>query len=108
MCVCVDALVSRGDAGKETRFCCFPVIFLFKKKTTKTTTHSFPSYRFLPMFLISTPPITPAATARPLTMATPIRPSRATLSSISVRRFDACRFAGSFSRSRSLYRRASA
>lgn len=65
-------------------------------------------YLFLPIFRISTPPMTPAATASPLTIATPTSPSLATLSSISVRRLLACRFAGSFSSSRSLYRRASA
>jgi hypothetical protein len=52
-------------------------------------------------------PTTPAATAKPPTMAMPIRPSLATLSSMSDPRLAACRFAGSFSRSRSLYRRAS-
>lgn len=46
-------------------------------------------YLFLPRFLSSTPPIIPAATATPLTMATPINPSLATLSSINVRKFEA-------------------
>ncbi|KAG7135859.1 hypothetical protein HYQ46_008843 [Verticillium longisporum] len=58
-------------------------------------------------FRIKKAPTTPAATATPLTIATPIRPSLATLSSTSCRRLDACRFAGSFSSRRSLYRLAS-
>lgn len=58
--------------------------------------------------LRSIPPITPAAIATPLTIATPIIPSLATLSSISPLRLSACRFEGSWSRSRSLNFRASA
>ena len=58
--------------------------------------------------LISMPPTIPAATATPPMIATPIRPSLDTLSSISCRRLPACRFPGSLSRSKSLYRLASA
>lgn len=50
----------------------------------------------------SIPPTTPAARARPPTIATPISPSRDTLSSIKVRRLAACRFPGSLSTRRSL------
>lgn len=63
-----------------------------------------PTYHLLrPKFLSKTPPMTPAATATPLMMATPIRPSLVTLSSIRARRLAAWRFAGSFSKRASLY-----
>lgn len=48
------------------------------------------------------PPTTPAASAKPPTIAIPTNPSLDTLSSISCPRLAACMFAGSLSRSRSL------
>jgi hypothetical protein len=62
----------------------------------------------LPTPLKIIPPTTPAAMATPLRIATPIKPSLATLSSIKPLRLAACKFAGSFSNNKSLYRRASA
>lgn len=52
-------------------------------------------------------PTSPAATAKPPTIAMPMRPSLATLSSMRDPRLAACKLAGSFSSNRSLYRRAS-
>lgn len=86
----------------------FPSTSTPQGSTHTTPRLPFPPYLCLPIFLNSTPPMTPAATAMPLTMATPMRPSLATLSSISDLRLDACRFAGSRWIRRSLYRRASA
>lgn len=70
-------------------------------------THTHTIYLLLvPLKII--PPTTPAAMASPLTIATPTRPSFATLSSISPLRLLAWRFDGSWSSNRSLYRRPSA
>lgn len=70
-------------------------------------TRSLTNYRLFEP-LKSMPPTTPAAIATPLNIATPINPSLATFSSIRPLRLSACKFAGSWSKSLSLYRFASA
>ena len=69
-------------------------------------THHTPYLLLVPLNIIAPTPA--AAMATPLSIATPSNPSLATLSSMRPLRLPACRFDGSWSRSRSLYLRASA
>ena len=69
-------------------------------------TNHIPYLLLVPLNIIAPTPA--AAMATPLSIATPSRPSLATLSSMRPLRLPACRFDGSWSRSRSLYLRASA
>lgn len=77
-------------------------------QTSQTTSLHRPlAYRLLELFNKNVP-TSPAATAMPPTTAAPMSPSLVTLSSINSFKLPACRLAGSFSKSSSLYRRASA
>lgn len=76
---------AHADHKNVTFFCFFP---FFRSSETFFLSFFLFLYLFL-AFLRRNAPTTPAATPTPLSMATPMSPSRATLSSMSERRFEA-------------------